>query len=150
MIILSHEEFKTSFRFHIEINVGLTALAFTVCERQGVVVMGECLHLNAYTRLHTTTTFGVVKWGQTSCSGHTSGSGQCGPVGEVCKATNRAACDDLDGVFILVINRVGGVVLNGGGKDNEDVEDDGHDLIEVKEHEYGGAEVCQERDDEED
>jgi hypothetical protein len=47
-IIPSHEEFitsKASFRFHIEINVHLTALTFTVCERKGVLVMHERLHL---------------------------------------------------------------------------------------------------------
>jgi hypothetical protein len=39
---------------------------------------------------------------------------------------------------------VGGVATNGGGNDSGDVEDDGHDLVEVKKHEYGCAEVCQE------
>ena len=47
MIILSYEEFNTkaSFRCHTEINVRLNALSFTVCERQGVLVMREHLHL---------------------------------------------------------------------------------------------------------
>jgi hypothetical protein len=47
-------------------------------------------------------------------------------------------------VFILIINRVGGVVTNRGGNDGGDVEDDGHDLVEVEEQEYSCAEVCQE------
>lgn len=48
IIIPSHEEFndsKTSFRFHIEINVRLTTLTLTVWEREGVLVMCERLHL---------------------------------------------------------------------------------------------------------
>ena len=46
--------------------------------------------------------------------------------------------------FIIIINRVSGVVTNGGDNDSGDVEDDVHDLVEVKEHEYGCAKVCQE------
>ena len=35
-------------------------------------------------------------------------------------------------------------MTNGGGNDSGDVENDRHDLVEVKKHEYGCAEVCQE------
>ena len=36
-----------------------------------------------------------------------------------------------------MINRVGGVVTNGGGNENGDIENDGHDIVEVEEHEKG-------------